>query len=416
MQPDLHITGLGVCSPIGIGREAFSVALLRGEQNFAQLARPGRQHPAGRDASGMAPFIGAELSAANLVLPERLSPGTRRSCSLSARVALACIYEAWLEAELHRLPPERIGLIVGGSNVQQRELVQTQDAYREKWDFLRPTYGLGFMDSDICGVCSEALDIRGFAYTLGGASASGLLAVIQAAQAVSAGQVDACIATGAMMDLSYWELQGLRALGAMGSERFHDRPGQACRPFDRDHDGFIYGENCAALVITRGATNPPQNSYARLGGWAVAMDGNRNPNPSLAGEARVIDQALRQARCAASDIDYVNPHGTGSLLGDETELQALKTMGFAGVKINATKSLTGHGLSAAGAIELAATLLQMRAGYLHPTRNLENPIDPDFQWVRGAAMPHRINNALKLSFGFGGINTAVCLHNTRAAD
>jgi malonyl-ACP decarboxylase len=116
------------------------------------------------------------------------------------------------------------------------------------------------------------------------------------------------------------------------------------------------------------------------------------------------------AGCRPEEIDYVNPHGTGSIVGDQTELQALSECGLATARINATKSLIGHGLSAAGTVEVIATLLQMRAGRLHPTRNLDNPIDLKFRWVRGVAVDHLVENALTLSMGFGGVNTALCWH------
>ena len=116
---------------------------------------------------------------------------------------------------------------------------------------------------------------------------------------------------------------------------------------------------------------------------------------------------------SAQEIDYINPHGTGSIAGDETELKALRACGLTGAYLNATKSLIGHGLSAAGTVEVIATLLQMRAGQLHPTCNLENPIEPTLNWVKDKALDHPIKNALTLSMGFGGINTALCWRNQR---
>jgi malonyl-ACP decarboxylase len=139
------------------------------------------------------------------------------------------------------------------------------------------------------------------------------------------------------------------------------------------------------------------------------MDANRNPNPSVEGEVAAIEAALAMAQLDASDIDYVNPHGTGSGIGDITELDSLERSGLGHVYLNATKSLIGHGLCAAGAVELIAVLLQMREGRLHPSRNLDHPIDPSRKWVRSEALNHQINNALNLSMGFGGMNTAVCV-------
>jgi len=140
----------------------------------------------------------------------------------------------------------------------------------------------------------------------------------------------------------------------------------------------------------------------------MAMDGNRHPNPSIEGETQAIQSALDASGCTSARIDYVNPHGTGSVVGDETELKVLHACGLRDSWLNATKSLVGHGLSAAGTVEVIATILQMQAGKLHPTHNLHNPIDPAFKWVKDKTIDHSIENALTLSMGFGGINTALC--------
>jgi len=400
MPLDAVVTGMGVLSAIGQGKDAFASALLDGESAFRVMQRPGRQQESA--------YVGAELG--ELVFPPEIARQTARAASLSAQAALVALHEAWTEARLSEVEPRRIGLIVGGSNLQQRELTQVHETYRDSPAFLRPSYALSFMDSDLCGFCTAQFGIRGLAFTLGGASASGQLAIAQAAQAVIAGQVDVCIALGALMDLSHWECRGFRAIGAMGSDHYANEPALACRPFDRDHDGFIFGEACGAVVLESSESSARRGlkPYASLRGWGIAMDGNRYPDPSLDGEVQAIHNALESSGWSSAKIDYVNPHGTGSVAGDETELAALAACGLSGAYLNATKSLTGHGLSAAGTVEVIATLLQMQAGRLHPTRNLENPIDPSFNWVRNAATDHQIEHALTLSMGFGGINTALC--------
>jgi malonyl-ACP decarboxylase len=391
---------MGIISAIGQGKAAFSTALFGGQAAFSVMQRPGRQ----RESA----YLGAEIG--EIIFPPSIAKQTLRATSLSAQAALAVLQEAWIEARLSDVDPCRIGLIVGGSNLQQRESAQIQENYRDRLAFLRPTYALSFMDSDLCGFCTAQFGIRGFAYTVGGASASGQLAIMQAAQAVLANQVDVCIALGALMDLSHWECRGLCALRAMGSDRYANQPELACRPFDRDHDGFIFGESCGAVVLESLESSQRRGlePYAALHGWGIAMDGNRNPNPSLEGETRAIQSALDASGLPPAQIDYVNPHGTGSIAGDETELKALHTCGLTNAHLNATKSLIGHGLSAAGTVEVIATLLQMQAGRLHPTRNLENPIDPTLNWVRNKSIDRRIETALTLSMGFGGINTALC--------
>lgn len=410
-SPELLITGLGVVSAVGQGRAAFADALFKGANAFGVMGRPGRQRPLDescKEAEFASGFLGAEIQ--DLCLPASMA-GQERTTSLSTKAAVVCLQEAWQDAGLLDVDPRRVALVVGGSNFQQRELVLVQDAYRERRQYLRPSYGLTFMDSDLCGVCTEQFNIKGGAFTVGGASASGQLALLQACQMVESGLMDVCIAMGALMDLSYWECQGFRALGAMGSDRFAKNPAAASRPFDRQRDGFIYGECCGAIVIERAdrRIRPSSSPYARILGRGLHMDANRNPDPSLAGELAAMSSALAEAGLAADAIDYVNPHGSGSLQGDEVELRALAEAGMTHAHINSTKSIVGHGLTAAGIVEMIATLLQMKHQVLHPSRNLEDPIDDRFNWVRGQSVPSSIRRALKLSFGFGGINTAVCL-------
>ena len=400
MLPEPVVTGIGVASSIGKGKTAFAAALLEGGSAFDVMRRPGRQ----QDSA----YIGAEMSEMDPV--PGIGRQKMRAASLSAQAALLVLHEAWDEARLSEVDPRRIGLFVGGSNIQQRELERIHHDYRGRPEFLRPTYALSFMDSDVCGFCTELFAVRGLACTVGGASASGQVAIVQAAQAVLSKQVDVCIALGALMDLSHWECRGFRAIGAMGSDRYANQPELACRPFDRSSDGFIFGESCGAVVIEslESSRHRGVRPYAVLRGWGIAMDGNRNPDPSLEGEIQAILGALAASRRSPAEIDYVNPHGTGSAAGDATELQALHACELAKAHLNATKSLIGHGLTAAGTVEVIATLLQMRHGLLHPTRNLEDPIDPRLNWVGSKSFAHQIENALTLSMGFGGINTALC--------
>ncbi|UTH76442.1 beta-ketoacyl synthase N-terminal-like domain-containing protein [Chromobacterium sp. IIBBL 290-4] len=393
---DVLVSGVGVTSAIGQGREDFLSALFEGRHAFGVLKRTGRQE-------GDTCFIGAEIEALQ-TLPG-VDEQRMRGMSFSAEVALATLTEAWQDAALDQVDPERISLVVGGSNFQQRFLATSMPGSA------RPSYALHFMDTDLSGVCSEHFGIRGGVHTIGAASASGQLAVIQAAQAIVLGGVDAAIALGPVMDLSHRECRAFRSLGAMGSDRFADAPDQACRPFDLARDGFIFGEACAVVVLEseESAARRSVRPYGRLRGWSARSDGNRNPNPSLDGEMRVIREALANAEVPARSINYINPHGSGSVLGDRIELEALAGCGLSHAPINATKALTGHGLASAGIVEIVATLLQMRAERLHPTRNLERPLNASFAWVGQHSVAHRISHALSLSFGFGGINTALCL-------
>jgi malonyl-ACP decarboxylase len=396
------ITGIGVTTAVGQGPQAFARALWAGESRFTVMQREGRQ----LDTC----FVGAEIP--SFQGAARANRGLMRTSSLTAQVVLATVEQAWLDAGISddETGSSRIGLVVGGTNVQQRELTVAHDKYRARPQFLRPSYGLSFLDTDICGLCTATFGIRGFAHTVGGACASGQLAIIEAAEAVVSGRVDTCIAVGALMDLSYWECLALQSMGAMIPARCAGAPDAACRPFDRRHCGFAFGESCGAIVVERASprrlsSRPP---YATLSGWSVQIEGNRNPEPSVQNKVNAIRGALARAQLSARQIDYVNPHGTGSVRGDESEVAALRACELTHSYINATKSITGHGFTAAGAVEAVATLVQMKARTLHPSRNLDDPIDPTLRWVRERAVEAEVSHSLSLSAGFGGIDAAVC--------
>lgn len=404
-KSNIEITGMGIVTSIGQGVTAFKEALFSGKTQFDYLKRPGRE--------GAKPFIGAEIPEVDVrsLLPEYSS--ILRTASWSGQIATLAVSEAWQNAKLvnSNVNPERIGLVVGGSNVQQRHQQEIWQRYQSRPQFLRPTYGLTVWDTDIMGLLSQCFHVQGEGYSVGGASASGAVAIIHAARQIVTGATDISIALGSLFDISGYECHGLTNLGAMGSERFADRPDLACRPFDRDHDGFIYGEGCGVLVLERSdhAQQRGAVSYGKLMGWGFNIDGNRSPEPSQKGEERAMNTALAMAELQPEEISYVNTHGTSSPLGDRTEVAVLKSVGLNNCLVNSTKSLTGHCLTGAGVVEAIATLLQMNYGFCHPTHNLVNPIDPTLSWVKETAIQADINYGISNSFAFGGINTALLI-------
>jgi len=395
----LAVTGIGAACGAGFGKDALKQALFGTENLFSFLERPGR-----RCEKQDTPFIGIELPEP---IPTILPPRIERTVGLSGRVAVSVLHEAWHEANIDTVDPGRIGLVVGGSGLNSREQAIAADTYSKKPAFIPPRYGHMFLDTEVGAICTSTFPIRGFCHTVNAASASGVVATLQAMQAVSSGQVDVCIALGALQDLSLIDLQGFRAMGAMGSPSFASTPFEASRPMSQDHEGFIYGEACAALVIERLDTN--RAHYGTLTGGAQVADGNRGPEPNSQAQQQAAHMALQQAGLHIEDIDYVNGHATGTPLGDKTELETYRELGLNKAWINTTKSIIGHGLSAAGAIELAAVFLQMQQGQLHPCRNMNPALDTSLKWVGTAPQQHIIQNALKFSFGFGGTNTAIVL-------
>lgn len=405
----INVTGMGILTAIAQNIPDFTKSLWAQKTAFGYLKRSGRE--------GAEPFLGAELPDIDIQseLPEHR--GLLRTASWSSQVATLATAQAWKDAQLDTaiasgiIDPQRIGLVVGGSNFQQRSQQEFWQRYQSKPRFIRPTYGLTVWDTDMVGILSQCFPIRGEGYTVGCASASGALAIIHAARQILTGEADVSIAVGALFDFSSWECQGLRNLGAMGSDKFKDQPYLACRPFDRDHDGFIYGEGCGVLVLER-ADLREVGIHGTLLGWGLALDGNRAPDPSQAGEERAMQAALTMAELQPQQINYVNTHGTSSPLGDRTEAAALKSVGLSHSLINSTKSLTGHCLTGAGVVEAIATLVQLKAQRCHGTHNLIHPIDPDLNWVTDASIPAEMNYAISNSFAFGGMNAAIVFGKT----
>lgn len=405
---NIDITGLGVVTAIGQGVTAFKEALFSGKTQFDYLKRLGREGPK--------QFIGAEIPESMVVALNSLClehGNIMSTASWSGQIATLAVSEAWQDSQLTnaKVNPERIGLVVGGSNLQQRYQKQMWERYQSRLQFLRPTYALTYWDTDIMGLLSQCFLIQGEGYTVGGASASGAVAIIHAARQILMGVTDISIAVGALFDISSYECQGFTNLGAMGSERFADRPDLACRPFDQDHDGFIYGEGCGVLVLENAehARRRGVVSHGKLIGWGLTLDGNRSSEPSQKGEERALNAALKMADLKPEEVNYVNTHGTSSPLGDKTEVAALKSLGLNNCLVNSTKSLTGHCLTAAGVIELIATLIQLKYDFCHSTNNLVNPIDDTLNWVKDGPIQAQMQYAISNSFAFSGINTALAI-------
>jgi malonyl-ACP decarboxylase len=407
------VTGMGVLCAIGRDLGEFERSLRAGRCGVKPL--PDCEGP--RSAALLEGFdLRAALSAWP-GLPEALSSKALAAGGrgrLPAQAALHTALQAWLQAGLHRAPadPERVGLIVAGNNFNARYAFDSSQKFRQEPDYLPASYGLHFLDTDLVGMLSEALGIRGPGFTVGAASASGNLGLIQARQAVLSGSLDACLVVGALAELSPMEWHAWKAMGATGGDRSAAADGS--RPFDAGHAGFVYGQGSGAMVIESAASAHGRGAapLAVLAGGSACLDGNRGSDPDAEGEARAMRGALRSARVEAGEVDYLNAHGSSSALGDRTEAEAIRSVfrddpGRAWV--NSTKGLAGHCLFAAGVVEAIATVIQMRGGFVHPNPNLDHPIDAALRFAGKAAAPATLSHALSNSFGFGGINSSILL-------
>ncbi len=407
------VTGMGILGAYGQGVDEFLAALknhssnLEQSQSFPQLTFP---------------VVSAEIkdfhfekalikcSRVSSVQKEKIQKLGRRA-PLTIQTSLISALEAWQEAKLHErmVDPTRIGLVIAGQNTTQHYIYHAID---KDLNYLLPSYALRFMDTDQVGSLSEAFGIQGEGFTVGGASASSHVAIIQAKRLIEQKIVDVCLVVGVVAHLSPLELQAFYSMGALGGRHFVKEPNKACRPFDKDHEGFIPGQASASLILESEdlAKKVKIPSLGKLVAGSIHLDANQSADPKLAGEAYVMHQVLKEASLKIEDIQYINTHGTSSILGDKTEIAAIKSVfghEVPNIWLNSTKSITGHCLWSAGVVEAIATLLQMKHQFVHANLNLEHPIDSNCRFVDNFCKKVKIHYAMNNAFGFGGINTSL---------
>ncbi len=404
---------MGVVSPIGIGLNNFINGLKNGRTNFSITEF--------EQGGSLFKFPVAKLNGFNfkdavssIKLDETIVANAKRLRNISASTACGvyCALEAWADAGLDKadIDLSKIAIVSAGTNTQQAAFHSVQEEYRNKLGFINPKYGLNFFDTDIVGVLSELLGIKGEGHCIGAASASGNMAIIQGHRLLKSDDYDVVLVVAPLMDLSVFEYQGFTALGAMALADGMEAAA-ICRPFDADSVGFVYGQSAGCIILENEAhaTKRSKQAYGKITGFGVGLDANRNPNPSTEGEAKAMLAALKMAELTPKQINYVNTHGTASRIGDKTEVDAIMAAGLEGVKANSTKSLIGHGLTAAGLVEAIATLVQMEGNFLHPSKNLVHPITDAIDWVTNNSIETKVEYAINNSFGFGGVNTSIVI-------
>jgi malonyl-ACP decarboxylase len=406
----IAITGTGVVCTIGQGMAELAAALQQG--------RCGITSATGELGARLDRFSWREcldqLRLAAAIRSQAVKLLSR--APLTVQVTVCAALQAWLAAGLpwEGESLERTGVILGGSNLANHFTAEQLATYGKSPENLHPRYGFAFFDSYAVGILSQLTGIRGVGYTVGGASASGNLAVIEGSRLISDGSLDACLAVGGMTDLSPIETHGLKLIGAMHPGTDAVSPHAGCWPFDRSARGFVPGQGAAAVVMENLERSTQRRApvLGELAGGGQALGGTAGPEPSASGEARAMSLALKEAGWAPDEVDYLNAHGTATPSGDDTECKAIHTVFGDHVNklwINATKGLTGHCICAAGTVELVAVLAQMREGFLHPNLHLTNPIDDRLRFVGARSEERPIRRALSNSFGFSGINTCLAI-------
>jgi 3-oxoacyl-[acyl-carrier-protein] synthase II len=415
MASRVVITGLGVVSPLGIGVSEFWKAALAGRSGITAI-QPQSLNPF--------PVAGYRSKIAGQV--HNFSPGQYLPASQADRVdryaqfALVATKEALTDAGLlmARESPHRVGVIVGagmgGMMMGEREitqLYQDRKPHRVHPNFI-PTITL----NSASGIVAMAHGAKGPNLTISTACSSSAHALGQALHCIRSGQADVVITVGADASLTPLVFAGFCSLRALSSQ-FNDAPERASRPFDRARDGFVMGEGAGALIVESltHAKKRKARIYAELAGYAATSEAYHMVIPREDGEEVAITMklALNAADVAPAQVDYINAHATSTPIGDAVEVKAIRRLFKARadrIAVNATKSLVGHTLGAAGAIGAVASSLSIHTGQIHPTANYDDP-DPACRLggISHAVQERTIRTALLNSFGFGSNNATVVL-------
>jgi len=402
------ITGMGWVTPLGDDLESVWQSLLDGKSGAGPITR--------FDTSDYATRIAAEVK--NFNPGEYIEKKTLRRLDPSEQYALVAAQKAFDHAGLAdaNLDLERAGVIIG-SGIGG---ITTFEAQHQKLLDGGPgrvsPFFIPMMISNMCaGVVAMRFDFQGPNYATVSACASSSHALADMFHFVQRGDIDLGIAGGSEATITPTSLAGFCSARAMTTR--NDEPERASRPFDEGRDGFLMGEGAGMLVLEslthaqkRGAT-----IYAEICGAGITCDAYHMtaPRPDGSGARRAMSLAVADAGLERTAIDLVNTHGTSTGLGDIAEVKAIKEVFGEHTKsmlINSTKSMMGHLLGSAGAVEAIATAKSLQTGKVHPTVNLENQ-DPecDLDCVANTARDANISHALTNSFGFGGHNVSLLL-------
>ncbi len=402
------VTGIGIISPLGLDTESTWQAALRGESGVDYITA--------FDPSPFETKFAAEVKGFDPL--NYMDRKDARRTDRFTQFAIAAAREGLRNAglDLAKTDPTQVGVIIGsgiGGIITLSE--QFKVLFDRGPDRVSP-FLVPMMIVDMAGgYLSILLGAKGPNFCTVSACASGGDAIGNAYEILRRGDAQVMLAGGAEAPVCPIALAAFNAARAMSTR--NDDPKRASRPFDRDRDGFVLGEGAAVLVLetleharARGAP-----ILAEIVGYGLTADAYHITQPAEDGEggARAMAMALRKAGLAPTDVDYINAHGTSTPLNDRTETLAIKAV-FGEhayrLAVSSTKSMTGHLLGAAGAIEAAFCVLAIRDQVLPPTINLENP-DPecDLDYVPNRARPARVRVAMSNAFGFGGHNSCLVI-------
>ena len=418
------VTGIGVVSPNGIGRRAFSEAIVEGRSGVGFIE--------GFDTSGLSIKIAGEVKNFN-VLPylgehRKNLKVMSRAVQFAVGAGALAMEDSGLDVE--KLDPGRFGICMGTgiTPMDVAELVGPiargigEDGGFEVARFAQaqsesmfPLWLLKHLPNMAAAHLSIMHHAMGPNNTIVTACAAGTQSVGEAFRLIRRGDADVMMAGGCDSRLDPLMMVAYQAMKAVSCST--RAPSQVSRPFDGQRDGFVLGEGAAILILESlsRARRRKAKIYAEVTGYGSSFDayGITRPEPEGKGAALAMNAALREARCDPSDIDYINAHGTSTRLNDLMETIAVKRVfghRASSIPMSSQKSMVGHLIGASGALEAAATALSLERGVIPPTINQETP-DPDcdLDYVPNTAREISVRTAISNSFGFGGQNASLVM-------
>jgi 3-oxoacyl-[acyl-carrier-protein] synthase II len=402
------ITGLGAITPLGLTVKETWEGLVAGRSGIGPVTQ--------FDASSFPSRIAGEVK--EFDPKQYINFKEARRMARCSQLAIATAQEALADAGLS-LPfadEERVGVLLGST---MGGLEQFEHGLRTLWERglsrVSPFAAAAGVPNMPAHHVSWAFQARGYNSTISVACASGTQAVGEAAEVIRRGAADVIISGGVESMICEASFAGFAAMRAISTR--NEEPEKACRPFEAHRDGFVIAEGCALLILEglEQALKRGAHIYAEILGYGCSSDAYHMaaPDPEGAGPVLAMRWALEDAGIGIADIDYINAHGPGTPAGDAAETKAIKTLfGERAYKVptSSTKSMIGHALGGAGAIEAMACTLTIRDNVIHPTINYETP-DPecDLDYVPNVARSTQVNITLSNSFGLGGQNACLVL-------
>jgi 3-oxoacyl-[acyl-carrier-protein] synthase II len=407
-QHRVAVTGIGVVSPIGIGKDRFWENLIAGRSGVGRITR--------FDVTGWDTQIAAEVHDFDPLQWMERKEVRRNDRFVQFAYAASRLALDDARFTITRENAPRVGILIGsgigGAETweEQHRILIEKGPHR-----VSPFFIPMIIINMASGVVSILLGARGPNASVVTACATGGNAIGDAARIIQRGEADAMLAGGSEATITPLSLAGFVSMKAMSTR--NDAPQRASRPFDANRDGFVMGEGAGVVLLENleQALRREAHIYGELIGYGMSGDAYHitQPDPDADGAARSIRNALHDAQMQPSEIDYINAHGTSTPYNDRTETLAIKKV-FGDharrLAVSSTKSMTGHLLGAAGGVELVACALALEHQILPPTINYETP-DPDcdLDYVPNAARPATVRTAMSNAFGFGGHNAILIL-------